>query len=583
MSVTFPTFNLAALQNAAAAVLGSSSKPTRDVGPDQFHVHGEDHPSFSTAVPDKCTNNDTKNSGDRGTIGNCRAEESITSEVTVDMRECMYETSFVMPAWENSFDTNFFESNRGTENSVLTNSFSNNIGPPSTRVSSNIYNQHMKPSISGSSMAITPHVDKKPLNNSVVEVSKESSTNKEGSYVDSKPLRNDMPVSNQISVELLKIVLTDLVYESAVDEVVEIVSFTTKQTHANRIAFFTKHFHISSTTRLFDIGLQAIDFALFDDEMKVSFVGDASASTVEGNEFYSVDQSVTNSLRPYSSTKKNKETMVRDEAIGDHSIGFNPQNQTKPNVFVGTLDTLPFSFHFQEHVEACLLLMFDEINTLVGKNDLVRKTVRLIRAWWMQESITYVGVSIKQYLTNSAFLLMITVIFNKYYHLLNTPFQAFCFFFAEFSSWNPSTQLVTIEGLVDVGASSIKPVYNGSLLLDSQFIKKYQSMLSVESSVELDSVKSAACLADIGVYIVNPLNGANLIVDKMSANQVARFPKAIQGGATNLSVFLKQLIVTEDSKNNSNKSSILRNPELINNYFPNILTTFAERTEEILK
>jgi hypothetical protein len=78
-------------------------------------------------------------------------------------------------------------------------------------------------------------------------------------------------------------------------------------------------------------------------------------------------------------------------------------------------------------------------------------------------------------------------------------------------------------------------------------------------------------IAANGFYIVNPLNGVNLVTDQMSANQVARLCKAFQGGASNLAIFYKQLC----------GENILRDPELISNYFPNILTGYADRIEEI--
>ena len=54
-------------------------------------------------------------------------------------------------------------------------------------------------------------------------------------------------------------------------------------------------------------------------------------------------------------------------------------------------------------------------------------------------------------------------------------------------------------------------------------------------------------------------------------NQVARLSKAFQGGASNLAIFFKQLC----------GEKALRDHELISNYFPNILTTFADHIEEV--
>jgi hypothetical protein len=178
------------------------------------------------------------------------------------------------------------------------------------------------------------------------------------------------------------------------------------------------------------------------------------------------------------STKKTKEIMIRDDTIGDFAVGF--LTPTKVGQLNGTLSSIPFSFSFQDNIEAGLLCMFDEFNSLVGKDDLFRKTVKLIRAWWMNESITYVGVSIKQYLSNAAFLVLISSVFNKYHSVLHTPLQAFTFLFAEFSTWQPTYQLVTLHGFVELQEGGVVSTsFQERPLVTETFVAQYRQLLNI--------------------------------------------------------------------------------------------------------
>lgn len=368
---------------------------------------------------------------------------------------------------------------------------------------------------------------------------------------------------------LVRLILDNTTFEAAIEEILDFLSQPHEQSHQQQLAYLTQQLQPYLPNKFYDIGMHSIGYSLVDDEIKLLVLEDRVSSD-------SLEKVAFQAFRTIATTttvsKRQKESSVLDSRAhdnnGEYSFAFNPQQQ-KPGQLIATVNQLPLIVHFQNTTDVALLLLFDEVNQLVGKNNLFQKSVHLIRAWWIYESILYVGATIKHYLPNNAFLIMICAIFNKYHHLIETPFQALCIFLHEYSCYLPTTHAISIEGFVDVkqsilpdeansATSSSKDSTNGNgrpLLIDQQLISKYQVM-SDHPSQHVDLLEITN-----GVYIVHPLNGSNMVVDKLTANQVIRLTKALQNGANNLAVFIRQL-----------QDKTVSNPaQLIKNYFPNII------------
>lgn len=483
-------------------------------------------------------------------------------------------------------------------------------------------------------------------NNSQIscETDRESVSLFGSSLTDVYCLDPSLPSSTYLPGELIGTILRNNIYEDAIEDILKIISSNTHPLlHMNDVNFLMNQLRsVGTPLKIFDIGLHSIGFSLNDDEIKLLLLGDYQS----GSE--SLEKQVTNIIRSISHThghshgnnaggaihkKNNVNDIGSTDGSDSYSVSFNTQHQ-KPGLLVGSLNSgsstahTPFSLVFHDETEAALLLMFEEINQIVGKDDLFKKSVSLIRSWWIHESIIYVGATIKHYLPNTAFIVMVVAIFNKYHHVVQSPFQALCLFLGEFSLFNPTTQWISIEGFVDSPNVSNSSSTTGTttpsmasfptapanahlnLLLDQQFVNRFKELVHVQwnqqphppvqpsnsnpgsnnnstennhvlplpphespSSSASSSGKQIHHHPSSGVYIVNPLNGSNMATEKLTANQVIRLTKALQNGAANLSVFIRQL--GEDGQNNSPKQA-----QLIKNFFPNIVSAATTSTSK---
>jgi hypothetical protein len=114
--------------------------------------------------------------------------------------------------------------------------------------------------------------------------------------------------------------------------------------------------------------------------------------------------------------------------------------------------------------ELCLLAFLEEVSALVGKDDLFKRSLLLIRAWWFYETAAYVGTPIKHYLKDSNLCIMVCAIFNQYHARIDCPLQALCLFLAEYSAYDGTTQAITLQGIVPFKS----PTSSQPILLDAQ-------------------------------------------------------------------------------------------------------------------
>ena len=150
------------------------------------------------------------------------------------------------------------------------------------------------------------------------------------------------------------------------------------------------------------------------------------------------------------------------------AININNQNVNSPilsqNSIFCTVDTLPVEIVSNNLVDFHLLYFFEEISTLVGKNDLFKKSLLLIRAWWEYETKEYLSESLpkssKNCLTNSAIAVLVCGVFNQHHNVIFHPLQALIIFLAEYSELNWSEYAVTIQGVVPFKSKIINTTPN---------------------------------------------------------------------------------------------------------------------------
>jgi hypothetical protein len=276
--------------------------------------------------------------------------------------------------------------------------------------------------------------------------------------------------------------------------------------------------------------------------------------------------------------------------------------------------------------EICMLAFLQEVASLVGQNELFKRSLLLIRAWWFYETAAYVGTPIKHYLKEIDLCIMVCAVFNQYHARISSPLQALCLFLAEYSAYDGATHAITLQGIVPFKS----PTSSQPMLLDAQpthlisceVIERhwnlfnlsaatvdaceYEQFLRSSSSDDVhnddpDGVMTggaASMLAGLrpehdvqlrsapgGIEkvnmkslsnhnlhyferqlfnIVNPFNHTNMLVEKLSSRRQMRLHKAFEIGAVDLTVYLRQSI------NNANNSGDILH------FFPNLLARFSD-------
>ena len=98
--------------------------------------------------------------------------------------------------------------------------------------------------------------------------------------------------------------------------------------------------------------------------------------------------------------------------------------------------------------EVCLLHLLQEIDGLVGREHLFKRSLLLIRAWWNNEAAQFVNTPVKHYLPDFALIIMVCAVFNLRHSLIKTPLQALGCFLSEYSAYDGSTQAISLQGIV---------------------------------------------------------------------------------------------------------------------------------------
>jgi hypothetical protein len=141
---------------------------------------------------------------------------------------------------------------------------------------------------------------------------------------------------------------------------------------------------------------------------------------------------------------------------GEHMVtNINPSTNNGHSRMLCTIDTVPVEIMPNARSDLCFLALVEEIAQLVGKNELFKCSLLLIRGWWTYESSGYVGVSTKSFLSDSVLCVLVCSIFNQYHAVINQPLQALCVFLAEYSDVKWSDVAVTLQGVVPFHSNSV--------------------------------------------------------------------------------------------------------------------------------
>jgi hypothetical protein len=163
------------------------------------------------------------------------------------------------------------------------------------------------------------------------------------------------------------------------------------------------------------------------------------------------------------------------------------------------VDAIDVTIGCNRRGDLCLVSFFEEVSVLVGKDDLFKRSLLLIRAWLLYETPAYIDTSVSQYLSESAVCIMVCAIFNQYHARIGSPVQALCLFLAEYSAYDGATQAITLHGIVPLRTDGSSPLSLSDVqehhLLPAVVLEKYWALFNIQDNT-VPFQYGAATLAD---------------------------------------------------------------------------------------
>jgi hypothetical protein len=124
--------------------------------------------------------------------------------------------------------------------------------------------------------------------------------------------------------------------------------------------------------------------------------------------------------------------------------------------------------------DLCLISFLDELDTIIGKQHLFKRSLQFIRCWWIFEASNYAGSTpVYQLLSNNAFFFMIVTVFNIYWKEIRSPFYALYYFLKLFSEYDGKQSAITVQGIVPftaVATNNIPPISSNDSYLSSNVL-----------------------------------------------------------------------------------------------------------------
>ena len=160
------------------------------------------------------------------------------------------------------------------------------------------------------------------------------------------------------------------------------------------------------------------------------------------------------------------------------------------------------------------LSFLDEIANLVGKNELFKRSLLLIRGWWLYETATYGGGSTKTLLTDQSLCVLVCSIFNQHHAILHQPLQVLSIFLSEYCELDWNNCAVTVQGIVP-----FRPVVN----------KSDADLLSVSvTDLESSSETSAQLTSQVTVEITEPWLRYPVETDLLSVAFLQKYAEVVK-------------------------------------------------------
>lgn len=248
--------------------------------------------------------------------------------------------------------------------------------------------------------------------------------------------------------------------------------------------FLANHVKKALGSKVFETGLHGLRCFLPDDPLRLTVILWRHHSA---NWHTHLSDRLSRSAETRSGDDDSSEFETETQAHLDHTVcNINYSNNRSPNGefrVVCTVDSLGVELSANSREDLCLLALFEEVSQMVGSSQLFKRSLLLIRAWWAYEAGTYVGSSIRHYLSDQALAVMVVAIFNRYHKKIFQPLQAFCFFLAEYGDLDWANSVITLQGVVPFVADSNSQPAMGlpkrGDLLGTKLLDRYWELLNL--------------------------------------------------------------------------------------------------------
>jgi hypothetical protein len=185
----------------------------------------------------------------------------------------------------------------------------------------------------------------------------------------------------------------------------------------------------------------------------------------------------------------------------------------------GVIDSVPFEVVANARVDLCMLAFFEEVNSLVGCDHLMKRSMLLIRSWWLYEAGSS-EKSPKEFLPDFAIWLMGTSIFNKYHNRINSPIHALYIFLYIFAGFDGNSQAITLQGIrsfTDYSSNLNMWDDHQDLLIPPKLYEKYFQVVNIHHTGSVDLFGPKIAKVDrCGYTVVHPFTYASLTLEKLS-------------------------------------------------------------------
>ena len=374
-----------------------------------------------------------------------------------------------------------------------------------------------------------------------------------------------------IQPEMLAITAEASLWDNLVDEIVSMVQPTEQQMNYRRSIsrFLSRQCNKILGAKGFDIGLQGLRCFLPDDPVQISI-------------FLSRGQDVLWHVRLNERLCRLSGGGGSLHAMEDDCLDTMPDlSHSLSNViFIKTADetghrllciadtVVGGEILMNARFELCLIAFWEDFSRAIGKNNLFKRSLLLIRAWWVYEAKMHYFAS---GIPDSALIVMIMSIFNRFYDRMHHPLHVFCQFLSEYSTLDLSAFVITINGPVSIDFFISTPenhiVQQSGTFLSHEFLCRYQN-LALAKEVEENSISSlmnetsdahvmatsaekSRAFGGRPMMVAHPLiSGKNMIPDQKEARSNSLFvTEAFRAGATAVLAMLSPEAGADSSSN----------------------------------